>query len=156
MAINPNTDFSSGAILTAAQQNRFPRGIMSFNSVVVSDATVTAEEVMIVGSNFTAVANRYYRVTYAEPSMASTLGSAVFTMRIRLTNLAGAQQNEVRVLNPSASTSIPTSGMCQAIVTVAAGTRNFVATLACTAGTGQAQRAGTIYGFLLVEDIGPA
>ena len=27
MAINPNTDFTTGAILTAAQQNRFPRGI---------------------------------------------------------------------------------------------------------------------------------
>jgi hypothetical protein len=128
---------------------------MSYNQAVISDATVTAEEVMIVGSNFTAVANRYYRVTYTEPSMASNVGNAVFLMRIRLTNLAGAQQNEVRLLNSVGNVTIPTSGTCQAIVTLPAGTRNFVATLQCGAGTGQAQRSGTIYGFLLVEDIGP-
>ena len=156
MAINPNTDFSSGAVLTAAQQNRFPRGIMAYNSAVATDSTVTAEEIMITGSSFTAVANRYYRVTYQEPSLASAGANAVFTLRIRLTNLAGAVQNEVRELNQSASTSIPTSGMCQAVVTLTAGTQNFVATLQCSSGTGQAQRSGTIIGFLLVEDIGPA
>lgn len=152
---NPNTNFSAGAVYTAAQANRFPRGIMAYNAVTTSDATVTAEELMIAGSSFTAVANRYYRITYLEPSMASTVGSAVFTMRIRQTNLAGAIQNEVRVLNPSASVSIPTSGICQAVVTLAAGATTMVATLACTAGTGQAQRSGSIIAFLLVEDIGP-
>jgi hypothetical protein len=156
MAINPNVDFTTGQTLLASQQNRFPRGIMAYNDVAISDGTVTAEEVMITGSSFTAVANRYYRVTYQEPSLASAGANAVFTMRIRLTNLAGAIQNEVRELNQSASIAIPTSGICQAIVTLTAGTRNFVATLQCSSGTGQAQRSGTILGFLLVEDIGPA
>ena len=153
---NPNTDFSSGAVLTAAQQNRFPRGIMAYNAVVATDATVTIEELMITSSSFPAVANRYYRITYLEPSMASTVGNAVFTMRIRQTNIAGAIQNEVRVLNPSGSVAIPTSGICQAIVTLSAGATTMVATLACSAGTGQAQRSGTIIASLLVEDIGPA
>ena len=156
MAINPNVDFTTGQTLLASEQNRFPRGIMAYNTVVLTDATVTAEEVMITGSNFTAVANRYYRITYQEPSLASAGANAVFTLRIRLTNLAGAVQNEVRELNQSASTAIPTSGICQAIVTLTAGTQNFVATLQCSSGTGQAQRSGTIIGFLLVEDIGPA
>jgi len=156
MAINPNVDFTTGQTLLASEQNRFPRGIMAYNTVVLTDATVTAEEVMITGSNFTAVANRYYRITYQEPSLASAGANAVFTLRIRLTNLAGAVQNEVRELNQSASTAIPTSGICQAIVTLTAGTKNFVATLQCSSGTGQAQRSGTIIGFLLVEDIGPA
>lgn len=111
---------------------------------------------MITGSSFTAVANRYYRVTYLEPSVASAGANAVFTLRIRLTNLAGAIQNEVRELNQSASVAIPTSGMCQAIVTLTAGTQNFVATLQCSSGTGQAQRSSTIIAFLLVEDMGPA
>ena len=156
MAINPNVDFTTGQTLLASQQNRFPRGIMAYNTVLLTDSTVTAEEVMITGSSFTAVANRYYRITYQEPSLASAGANAVFTLRIRLTNLAGAVQNEVRELNQSASTAIPTSGICQAVVTLTAGTQNFVATLQCSSGTGQAQRSGTIIGFLLVEDIGPA
>ena len=152
---NPNVDFTTGQTLLASQQNRFPRGIMAYNTVVLSDTTVTAEEVMITGSSFTAVANRYYRITYQEPSLASAGANAVFTLRIRLTNLAGAVQNEVRELNQSASIAIPTSGICQAVVTLTAGSQNFVATLQCSSGTGQAQRSGTIIGFLLVEDIGP-
>jgi len=156
MAINPNVDFTTGQTLLASQQNRFPRGIMAYNTVLLTDSTVTAEEVMITGSSFTAVANRYYRITYQEPSLASAGANAVFTLRIRLTNLAGAIQNEVRELNQSASVAIPTSGICQAIVTLTAGTQNFVATLQCSSGTGQAQRSATIIGFLLVEDIGPA
>ena len=153
---NPNVDFTTGQTLLASEQNRFPRGVMSFNTVVVSDTTVTAEEVQITGSSFTAVANRYYRVTYQEPSLASAGANAVFTLRIRLTTITGAVQNEVRELNQSASVSVPTSGICQAVVTLTAGTQNFVATLQCSSGTGQAQRSGTIIGFLLVEDIGPA
>ena len=156
MAISPNDDFTAGQILTATECNNFPRGVMAYNSVVVNDTTVTAEEVMITSSSFTAVANRYYRVTYLEPSVASAGANAVFTLRIRLTNLAGAIQNEVRELNQSASIAIPTSGMCQAVVTLTAGAQNFVATLECSSGTGQAQRSGTIIAFLLVEDIGPA
>ena len=156
MAISPNDDFTAGQILTAQECNNWPRGVMAYNSVVVNDTTVTAEEVMITSSSFTAVANRYYRVTYLEPSVASAGANAVFTLRIRLTNLAGAIQNEVRELNQSASIAIPTSGMCQAVVTLAAGAQNFVATLQCSSGTGQAQRSGTIIAFLLVEDIGPA
>jgi hypothetical protein len=30
MAINPNTQFSSGAVFTADEANRFPRGIMGY------------------------------------------------------------------------------------------------------------------------------
>lgn len=156
MAISPNDNFTAGQVLTATECNQFPRGIMAYNSVTATDSTITAEEVQITGSSFTAVANRYYRITYQEPSLASAGANAVFTLRIRLTNLAGAVQNEVRELNQSASTAIPTSGICQAIVTLTAGTQNFVATLQCSSGTGQAQRSGTIIGFLLVEDIGPA
>jgi hypothetical protein len=29
MAINPNTDFTTGQVLTSAEQNRFPRGVMA-------------------------------------------------------------------------------------------------------------------------------
>ena len=156
MAINPNTNFSSGAVLTAAQQNRFPRGVMAYNTATASDTTVTAEEVQITGSSFTAVASRNYRITYFEPYVASNTANCVFTMRIRQTNLAGAVQNSSTVLNTVGNVFFGTSGICQAVSTFSAGTVNIVGTLAASAGTGQAIRSATGYAMLLVEDIGPA
>ena len=152
---NPNTNFSAVAVYTAAQANRFPRGVMAYNASIVSDPTITAEELQITGSSFTAVANRYYRITYFEPSLAGNTANMVFDMRIRQTNIFGAIQNNSRVLNNVGSIFVPTSGTVQAIVTLSAGTTNFVATLSCSAGTGQAGRGGGIFAFLLVEDIGP-
>jgi hypothetical protein len=155
MAINPNTDFSSGAVLTAAQQNRFPRGVMAYTAITTSDATVTAEEVQITGSSFTAVANRYYRITYYEPFLSST-ANTIFTMRIRQTNLAGTQLQSANVINASGTVFNGTEGICISISTFSAGTVNVVGTLQSSAGTGNASGGGPPYRFLLVEDIGPA
>jgi len=50
MAINPNTDFTSGAVLTAAQQNRFPRGVMALatsSTSYVLTTTLTATTGMV-------------------------------------------------------------------------------------------------------------
>jgi len=153
MAINPNTDFSSGAILTAAQQNRFPRGVMAYNEVTASDATITSEEVQITGSNFTAVANRYYRITYFEPTLLGSV-AGTFQQRIRLTNLTGTlqqQSNVTMVVIGNAG-----AGTCSTVVTLTAGTQNVVGTLQASAGTGNATRSATSKAWLLVEDIGPA
>jgi hypothetical protein len=155
MAISPNTDFTAGAVLTAAQQNRFPRGVMAYTASTTPDATITAEEVQITGSSFTAVANRYYRITYFEPYMSST-ASCIFTMKIRQTNLAGTTINSNNVGNTFGNVFFGVGGICQAVTTFSAGTVNVVATLASSAGTGQTGRSSTIYAFLLVEDIGPA
>ncbi len=156
MAINPNTDFSSGAVLLASQLNRFPRGVMARNTATASDATITVEEVQITGSSFTAVANRYYRITYFEPYLSGTNANTMFTMAIRQTNLAGAIQNSSTTLNPVASIFFGTSGICEAISTFSAGAVNLVGTLRASVGTGYAGRNATSYAFLLVEDIGPA
>jgi hypothetical protein len=152
MAISPNTDFSAGAVLTSAQQNRFPRGVMAFNTATASDTTITSEEVQITGSSFTAVANRYYKITYFEPGMSagsSTAGNA----RIRLTNLAGAVQQlqGFAILSTGGGFVHMT-----AVTTLTAGTTNFVATLSSDSGTITASRSATRYAVLLVEDIGPA
>ena len=152
---NPNTNFSAGAVYTAAQANRFPRGVMAYNTATATDASVTAEEVQIIGSSFTAVASRNYRITYFEPYVASNTANCVFTMRIRKDSLVGAVQNSSTVLNTVGSVFFGTSGTCQCVSTFSAGTVNVVATLAASAGTGQASRSSTGYAFLLVEDIGP-
>lgn len=156
MAINPNTDFSSGAVLTAAQQNRFPRGVMAYNAVTANDLTITAEEIQITSSSFTAVANRYYRITYYEPqiSTAATTGT-FFISRVRLTNLAGTQYASGIVQNIAAASNNYTL-TTSAVVTLSAGSTVIVASLAYSSGTGAATRTATSPAYLLIEDIGPA
>jgi hypothetical protein len=66
MAINPNTNFTAGAILTADQQNRFPRGVMGAVLNTTGLAAVSGGPVDLAGMSitFTAVANRIYRATW--------------------------------------------------------------------------------------------
>jgi hypothetical protein len=152
---NPNVNFTAGAIYTAAQANRFPRGVMAFNTATANDNTVTTEEVQITGSSFTAVASRYYRITYFEPGMACNTANCVFTMRIRQTNISGTVLNSGATLNTVGNIFFGTTGILQSVSTFSAGTVNVVATLAASTGTAGAGRSATQYAFLLVEDIGP-
>jgi len=155
MAINPNTDFTAGAILTATQQNQFPRGIMAYNESIIDDVTITTEEVQITGSSFTAVANRYYKVTYYEPNLNSVTATGFVQVRLRLTNISGTQKQNAVV-------QLPTSGVTNAFVnlqfvgTLPAGTTNFVVTMQSSAGTAAVDRSANQPAFLMVEDIGPA
>lgn len=156
MAISPNDNFTSGQILTAQECNQFPRGIVAFAQATANDDTITAEEIQITASTFTAVANRYYRITYYEPQVTrpATAGAYVFS-RIRLTNLAGTQyqlgiaQNEGAVQTPSAMTTVW-------VGTLSAGSTVIVATLQSSTGTVGAARSATQPGQLTIEDIGPA
>lgn len=151
MAVNPNTDFTAGNILTAAQQNRFPRGIMAYNTATASDSTVTAEEVQISSVTFTAVANRLYRLTYYEPGFGSSTAAAM-TMRIRITNISGAIQQQGIVYNTGAQQQ---NGIVVGYATYSAGSVTLVATLQNSTGTGSANRSATAFAFLSVEDVGP-
>jgi len=156
MAINPNTDFSAGAVLLASQMNRFPRGVMAYTSSTTTPTAFAAETVTITGSSFTAVANRYYRVTYFEPSINIATSGAYYQGKIRLTNISGSIYASADVIVQITSP----AHMCLSIVTtLSAGTTNFVATglsgtannITCTRG-GASNRTA----YLLVEDIGPA
>jgi len=150
MAITPNTLFSSGAVYTADQANRFPRGIMQYNTASATDASVTAEEIQITLSAFTAVTGRLYRISYYEPGFGSSVAAAM-TMRIRLTNLAGAVQQTGIVYNTGAQQQ---NGFITSVVSLTAGSTVLVATLQNSAGTGSANRSATAQAILMVEDIG--
>lgn len=151
MAVNPNTDFSSGQTLTADNMNRLPRGIMAYNTATASDASVTVEEVQISGVTFTAVANRLYRITYYEPGFGSSVAAAM-TMRIRLTNISGAIQQQGIVYNTGVQQQ---NGIVVGYTTYTAGSVTLVATLQNSTGTGSANRSATAFAFLSVEDCGP-
>ena len=152
MAINPNTDFSSGAVLTAAQQNRFPRGVMALatsSTSYVLTTTLTATTGMSV--TFTAVANRYYRITYHEPQLFSNGAATNITMTIA---------NATTALQQSVTTGNVTYGQQGTAITVetfTAGSITINARLTNTGGTNASAGRGATYpAILVVEDIGPS
>jgi hypothetical protein len=121
---------------------------MSYSTATASDTTITVEETQITGTAFTAVANRYYRVTYYEPDLYNGGGY-----------MYGKIKNGATVLN----TGYHTVGLGneRQLVTIwvgtfSAGSVTLTATLQSSALTGQALRSSTSFAFLLVEDIGPA
>ena len=159
MAINPNTDFTAGQVLTAAEQNRFPRGIVAQASTTTSDTNITSTEtVQLTASSFTAVANRYYKITYYEPQAIPAAGVPNFIqLRIRLTNTTGT--NYATGLNQADTNTSPAVGASvtvTAITTLSAGSTTIVATALVNGGTGTNARGSGQPAFLIVEDIGPA
>ena len=154
MAINPNTDFTALTVLTAAQQNRFPRGVVAYAQTTTSDTTITVEEIQVTSSSFTAVANRYYRITYYEPQMAPASGSFAVAY-IRKTNLAGTELERGLVQSPSGA-ALNDTLIVSVVTTFTAGSTVVVGTIAAGSGTASATRGATYPAWICVEDIGPA
>jgi hypothetical protein len=160
MAINPNTDFTSGAVLTAAQQNRFPRGVMA-RATSQTSYTLTTSSTTVIATGmtvtFTAVANRYYRITYYEPQgqTPNILGNAqIFLKQTSVTGTVlgnNVLTNETAVTDQDDMIIIKTA-------TFSAGSVTLVGTASCssTSGTPLLVRDSTREALLLVEDIGPA
>ena len=156
MAISPNNDFTAGQVLTATECNQFPRGVMAFASSTTTDATITAEEIQLTSSSFTAVANRYYRITYYEPQVSSPATAGAYaTGAIRLTNLAGTKYQQSIVQNAPA-TLVNYSMTTVWVGTLTAGSTVIVATMQGFSGTFAANRSATQPAQLTIEDIGPA
>jgi hypothetical protein len=155
MAINPNTDFTAGQVLTAAEQNRFPRGIVALTTSQTNSATITTEAVTLTSTSFTAVANRYYRITYYEPVVQPSGAPSYMTFRIRLTNISGA------ILQRSDIEATGTDGQIvplQVITTLTAGATTVCGTVAAASGSILCYgNAGvSVSRQIIVEDIGPA
>ena len=156
MAINPNTDFSTGSILTADQQNRFPRGIMAQASGNGNLGITTTETVTMTANTFTAVANRYYRLTYFEPIATPNAGAGNYIqLRIRLNNATGTiyAMGQSQATGATSGTAVMT---VTSINTFTAGSVVLVATAQVNTGNGALYRSGDFLGRLIVEDIGPA
>jgi hypothetical protein len=158
MAINPNTDFSAGAVLTASQQNRFPRGVVAFTQSTTSSASIgTTETVLLTSSSFTAVANRYYKITYVEPFIQpSNPAPGYMTFQIRLTNVSGAVQQyiDLEPVGPGIDGQLM---LMQVITTFSAGSTVVVGTGKTSSNTFLAYGGGPgAKRQIIVEDIGPA
>lgn len=147
MAINPNIDFSSGSVFTADQANRFPRGVMAYSQHTSNVGFST--ETTILTTSFTAVANRYYRLTFFEPGL-SNLNIGLSLLRIKSGATILTQGN---VANPVANTLY--AGSLVLVSSFTAGAKTITAT-AQSSSTGVANASASQIGFLVIEDIGPA
>jgi hypothetical protein len=155
MAINPNVDFTAGAILTAAQQNRFPRGVMAYVEATSNALGLNSTEVVTLTlPSFTAVANRYYKITYFEPGINLDNAGEGTTLRVRLTNVSGTVQSLGDSVSSGTANAV-NSVSTMRIKTLTAGSVVLVAT-AQGNGTYNLYRGATQVAFLSVEDIGPA
>jgi lipoprotein-anchoring transpeptidase ErfK/SrfK len=156
VAISPNNDFTAGQVLTATECNQFPRGIVARAQSTTTDATITTEEIQLTSGSFTAVADRYYRITYYEPQVQTPSSAGAFvTSSIRLTNLAGTRY-QLGIIQNAGGTSKSFTMTTVWVGTLTAGSTVIVATLACSSGTATATRSATAPAQLTVEDIGPA
>ena len=156
MAISPNTDFSAGAVLTSAQQNKFPRGVVAYAVSTTSDTSITTIELQLTASTFTPVANRYYKITYYEPQLTTPATSgATITAKIQPTSTGGTAIAQGQVQN-SAAVATGYSLTTSCVTTFSAVSTVLIASLTSSTGTATATRSATAPAYILVEDIGPA
>ena len=154
MAISPNTDFSSGQILTATNANQWPRGIMQRVASTSSTTGTNTETVTLTLPAFTAVANRYYRITYFEPYIETLAAAVEIDARIRMTNISGAiiARVETFVTTLNAETFV----RAEFVGTLSAGSTVVVATIRSIGGNSNVYGSSEYNRLLWVEDIGPA
>ena len=152
MAVTPNTTFSSGAIYTAAQANRFPRGIMATPATsTTTDSTITTTEEVMLSYTFSAVSGRMYQITYVEPSLGGTTASTG-SARLREDSISGATISQIRY--PISTTLQNYVTMTFVFTAAASGSKTIVATQLAGANTVTATRSSVLIAALWAIDIG--
>lgn len=148
-----NTTFTAGQVLTAVQMNNLPFGILAVTNKTTDSAVTTTETVFLTAS-FTAVANRYYKITYYEGDLLNLNGSTPANIIARIRNGTTTAGTELQFFE------IPTlpggvGSMTPIVVrTFTAGAQSIVATLTISAGTATALHSSTRPAQLVIEDIG--
>jgi hypothetical protein len=121
---------------------------------------MTTSEAIATGMTvtFTAVANRYYRITYYEPQAQTATALSSTSATIRQTNAAGTVLNSTVFQNEQGLLQDQSGMICVSTNTFTAGSITIVGCAKATFTTGSPQmvRSANVIALLLVEDIGPA
>ena len=132
-----------------------PWGIVAL-ATSTSTFTVTTTPTISTGMTvtFTAIANRYYRISYYEAQARAVAGAGgyVYTF-IKKVNAAGTQLSAGIVYSTSATGAIGNLNVV-AVTTLTAGSQTIVGAAYCSSGTTTLDRDTTYPAYLLVEDIG--
>lgn len=156
MAIAPNVTFVAGNILTAAQQNAFGFGVVALaTNTTASQAGIggTATDLTGMSVTWTAIASRYYKVTYHIYAYPTTT-NACFSVNLQ-------QSSTIKQISITNGGVVAVGTTCNGIYvsTFSAGSTTLKLTGATTAGSlGSFTFASvaTLPWILCVEDIGPA
>jgi len=154
MAIAPNTTFVSGQILTAAQQNAFGFGVVAL-STLTANTLATTTEATRTSVTWTAIANRYYKLTWFEPNVLNGANQSLNNIYLRATTTAGTVIGNSSFFFFNAG--VNSFATCSVVKTFTAGSQTVFARILTNAATDTTyQASATMPAFLLVEDIGPA
>lgn len=146
---NPNTAFSSGAVYTADQANRFPRGVMAYAERTSGFTATTTIADVGVSVTFTAVASRYYRISFFGIGQKETTAG---TTTLALTTSANTQIQAAIGYN-LAGTQLPLGAFV--LVNPGAGSVTYKLRALSSINTSTIQGASTNPIVLVVEDVGP-
>ena len=156
MPIAPNTTFVSGAILTAAQMNALPWGVVAFAEASTNLTFSSTETLSITASTFTAVTGRYYRVTYFEPQLPQVQNNNTVTQSLKITNTAGTRLSATVYTNTTAVAGATNSATLVWVGTLTAGSTVLIGSLTSPGASVSASRSATLLAQIIVEDIGPS
>lgn len=156
MAITPNTTFTSGQILTAQQQNNFPRGVMASITSNASATVLTTGALQNIGSmslTFTAVAGRTYKFCVQASTLKNTTAS--WTL-LTVTNSAGVQTSGSGVYCSALAGEYANLSFSNYVTGIAAGSQTFKLMGTTGAATSTIVSAGNDYISFWIEDVGTA
>ena len=157
MAIN--TTFTSGQILTAAQMNNLPWGVISatYNTSAAISNTSTAVQSFFTGPAFTPVAGRQYRVSWSIGALYKYTNLGNITIELRKDSTTGTIIDASYFSGVPLNTILPYS-KSTLLTSTQMGTTSFVPTVCVTANTAgmSVGNTGGFPGSIIFEDIGAA
>jgi hypothetical protein len=146
-----NTNFTAGQILTAAQQNNFPRGVMGSVVRTAGNVTLTTALADVTGLSitFTAEANRVYKVTFnSVVQKDATAGSGIFLFTDDLNAVT------FEVIDTFNASGYVTVSLNQVLTGLTAGSKTFKIRAFVNATTATLLASGDNKTTFAIEDIG--
>ena len=129
-----------------------PFGVQQLVQTTSTTVATGTEAITLTLPSFTAIANRYYRITYFEPYFETLATNVEITIAIRITNLAGTVQTQGVTFIPGLNTE--GQAIATVVKTLTAGATVLVATIRTTGGNCNAYGNAQYPRQLWVEDIG--
>ena len=151
MAISPNTNFTTGQVLTATNANQWPRGIRAFGSRNSTIGLTTTLSDIGISVTFTAEANRYYKYTFFAYAVN---GSVANTLAFYMTDPSNTNLYVSNVYVPGGA--FYPFVIMTAIRTETAGSVTRKMRGSTSSGSGTLYADAVNISYLLVEDMGPA
>jgi len=147
----PVSNFTAGDVLTAANMNLLPRGVMGYAQVTADQTGIsTVTDLTSLTTTFTAVAGRRYRITgHALVRKLTNTGDVAVTVA----NSANAQQATCQVSLAGADNETHTM-VVHFIVVPGAGSITYKLRLATSLGTCNMLAGSAFPAFILAEDLG--